>query len=88
VSRLTDQIYQKYVHSLGPEQIASPKALRIIERYLEKFVEEISICARNDLKAKKSCCTHSDKSQTAGGVAGRVCEGGGLLLKLAQELAR
>jgi len=81
MSRLTDQIYQKYYHSLGPEQIASPKALRIIERYLEKFIQEISICARNDLKAnfKKSCCTHIDKSQAFGGVAGRVCEGGAVV---------
>ena len=76
MSKLTKQIYQKYVNSLGPEQIASPKALRIIERYLEKFVEEISISARNNLKAnsKKSCCTHSDKSQRVGGGGGAVVE--------------
>ena len=50
MSKLTLQIFQKYADSLGPEQIASPKALRIIERYVEKFVEEISIGTRNNLE--------------------------------------
>lgn len=49
MSELIIKIYQKYVNSFGPEQIASPKALRIIERYLEKFVEEVSISAVNNL---------------------------------------
>lgn len=84
MSELTKKIYQKYVNSLGPEQIASPKALRIIERYLEKFVEEISISAINNLNAnsKKSYCTHSDKSQIVRGAVVEIGSGIGTITDL------
>lgn len=78
MSKLTQEIYQKYVRSLGPEQIASPKALRIIEHFMEKFIEEIGISARNNLKFNPSTklLQHSKGSV-----------GGGQSLKLVQELA-
>ena len=69
MSKLTLQIFQKYANKLGPEQIASPKALRIIERYVEKFVEEISIGTRNNLEfhlKKLQQPTHSKRSEGVG----------------------
>ena len=50
MSKLTNEIYQKYAHSLGPEQIASPKALRIIENFMEKFIKELGFDANNNME--------------------------------------
>jgi len=37
---LTDQIYKKFAQKLGPDQIATPKALRVIDFYLLKFLKK------------------------------------------------
>lgn len=37
---LADQVYNKFAQKLGPDQIATPKALHIIDRYLVKFIEK------------------------------------------------
>ena len=50
MSKLTNEIYQKYAHSLGPEQIASPKALRIIENFMDKFIKELGSEANNNME--------------------------------------
>jgi hypothetical protein len=50
MSKLTNEIYQKYAHSLGPEQIASPKALRIIENFMDKFIKELGFDANNNVE--------------------------------------
>ena len=50
MSKLTNEIYQKYAHSLGPEQIASPKALRIIENFMDKFIKELGSEASNNME--------------------------------------
>ena len=50
MSKLTNEIYQKYAHSLGPEQIAAPKALRIIENFMDKFIKELGSEANNNME--------------------------------------
>ena len=84
MSKLTQEIYQKYVRSLGPEQIASPKALRIIERYVEKFVEEISISARNNLEfnSLKKLLQHSKRNVGVGGAVVEIGAGIGTITDL------
>ena len=39
---LADQVYKKFVQKLGPDQIATPKALHIIDHYLVKFLAKCS----------------------------------------------
>jgi len=48
MSKLTQDIYKKYFLSLGPEQIASPKALRVIESFTIKFIREIEASTKNN----------------------------------------
>ncbi len=36
---LTSQVYKKFAQKLGPDQIATPKALRVIDFYLLKFLK-------------------------------------------------
>ena len=50
MSELTREIYEKYKLRLGPEQIASPKALRIIENFLDKFIKELGLTGKNNLE--------------------------------------
>jgi hypothetical protein len=54
MSKLTKDIYKKYFPSLGSEQIASPKALRIIERFTKKFIQEIEITSTSNLSINTS----------------------------------
>ena len=39
MTSLSDQIYFKYARKLGPDQIASPKALSVIDHFLCEFLK-------------------------------------------------
>ena len=39
MTSLADQIYIKYARKLGPDQIASPKALSVIDHFLCEFLK-------------------------------------------------
>lgn len=79
MSKLTNEIYQKYANSLGPEQIASSKALRIIENFMDKFIKELGFDANNNVEPNIYIQTHCKIAKEQ--------KQEGQLLKSVQELA-
>lgn len=83
MSKLTKDIHKKYSLSLGPEQIASPKALRIIEHFTKKFIREIEISTRNNHLSSTSLGLRQDgKPSVEGGAFVEIGSGIGTITDL------
>jgi 16S rRNA A1518/A1519 N6-dimethyltransferase RsmA/KsgA/DIM1 with predicted DNA glycosylase/AP lyase activity len=52
MNQLADQVYKKFAQKLGPDQIATPKALHIIDHYLVKFLAKYSSDQNGQLTPK------------------------------------
>ena len=68
---LSDQIYFKYARKLGPDQIASPKALSVIDHYLCAFLKtygsDKNSQSLDSVKTKKTEKNKEGHSENKGG---------------------